>query len=99
MNPVEQMDKLMDSLPKKDIPLGRKFLKERDFEQLQLLIDSAIYKVKKSQNSENPKPEYQDINLDNLDTLKSVVDNYTLCIFPEDRSNNYSEDDPWEDNI
>lgn len=97
MSPVEQMKELMVSLPKRDIPLGYKFLENRDFQSLKELIDSALYKVKKSANSENPKPEYQDISIDNLDELKSVVDTYSLCIFPEDRSEDCYEDDPWED--
>lgn len=97
MSPVEQMKKLMVSLPKKDIPLGYKFLENRDFQSLKELIDSALYKVKKSANSENPKPEYQDISIDNLDELKSVVDTYSLCIFPEDSSEDCYEDDPWEE--
>ena len=53
--------------------------------------------LKKSINSENPKPEYQDISIDSLDELKSVVDTYSLCIFPEDSSEDYYEDDPWEE--
>lgn len=97
MSPVEQMKELMVSLPKRDIPLGYKFLENRDFQSLKELIDSALYKVKKSVNSENPKPEYQDISIDNLDELKSVVDTYSLCIFPEDRAEDCYEDDPWEE--
>lgn len=97
MSPIEQMKKLMVNLPKKDIPLGYKFLNERNFQSLKELIDSALYKVKKSINSENPKPEYQNISIDNLDELKSVVDTYSLCIFPEDSSEDYYEDDPWEE--
>ena len=97
MSPIEQMKELMVNLPKKDIPLGYKFLNERNFQSLKELIDSALYKVKKSINSENPKPEYQNISIDNLDELKSVVDTYSLCIVPEDSSEDYYEDDPWEE--
>ena len=52
---VERMKALMDSLPERDIPLGHKFLNERDFDSLKELVDSAIYKVKKSLKSGNPR--------------------------------------------
>ena len=44
--PVERMKALMCSLPERDLPLGYKFLNERDFDSLKELIDSAIYKVR-----------------------------------------------------
>ena len=83
--PVERMKALMDSLPERDIPLGYKFLNERDFDSLKELVDSAIYKVKKSLKNGNPREEYMKVNLEDLDVLKSEVDMYIIQLeIPED---------------
>lgn len=76
--PVERMKTLMCSLPGKDIPLGHKYLNERDFDSLKELIDSAIYKVKRSLKSDNPREEYLKVNLGDLSRLKSEVDMYIV---------------------
>lgn len=82
--PVERIKVLISSLPKRDIPLGHKFLDVRDFDSLKELVDSAIYKVKKSQRSENPKEEYASISLEDLSRLKSEVDMYIEILEPSD---------------
>lgn len=76
--PVKRMKALMCSLPERDIPLGHKFLNERDFNSLKELIDSAIYKVRKSLKSDNPKEEYLMVSLEDLSRLKSEVDMYII---------------------
>ena len=94
--PVERIKALMDSLPEKDIPLGYKFLNERDFDSLKELVDSAIYKVKKSIKSDNPREEYMKVNLEDLDVLKSEVDMYIIQLkIPEDDM--YDEDLGFDD--
>ena len=94
--PVERMKALMSSLPEKDIPLGHKFLNERDFDSLKELIDSAIYKVKKSLKSDNPREEYRKVNLEDLNMLKSEVDMYIIQLeIPEDGM--YDEDLDFDD--
>ena len=94
--PVERMKALMDSLPERDIPLGHKFLNERDFDLLKELVDSAIYKVKKSLKSDNPKEEYRKVNLEDLNMLKSEVDMYIIQLeIPEDDM--YNEDLDFDD--
>ena len=94
--PVERMKALMNSLPEKDIPLGYKFLNERDFDSLKELVDSAIYKVKKSIKSDNPREEYMKVNLEDLDVLKSEVDMYIIQLkIPEDDM--YDEDLGFDD--
>ena len=94
--PVERMKALMDSLPERDIPLGHKFLNERDFDSLKELVDSAIYKVKKSLKSDNPKEEYRKVNLEDLNMLKSEVDMYIIQLeIPEDDM--YNEDLDFDD--
>ena len=45
----------MDSLPERDIPLGFKFLNERDFDSLFELTSSAIVKIKNGLVSSNQK--------------------------------------------
>ena len=94
--PVERMKALMDSLPERDIPLGHKFLNERDFDSLKELVDSAIYKVKKSLKSDNPRDEYMKVNLEDLNMLKSEVDMYIIQLkIPEDDM--YNEDLDFDD--
>lgn len=82
--PVERMKALMYSLPERDIPLGHKFLSKRDFESLKELVDSAVYKVKKSLKTNNPKEEYLKVNLEDLIKLKSEVDLYLAIIEPSE---------------
>ena len=94
--PVERMKALMDSLPERDIPLGHKFLNERNFDSLKELVDSAIYKVKKNLKSDNPREEYMKINLEDLNMLKSEVDMYIIQLeIPEDGM--YDEDLDFDD--
>lgn len=76
--PVERIQALIGSLPERDIPLGHKFLNERDFDSLKELIDSAIYKVRRSLKSDNPKEEYLKVSLEDLSRLKSEVDMYIV---------------------
>lgn len=78
--PIERIESLMTSLPEKDVPLGFKFLKERNFDSLKELIDSAIYKINKNLNSTSPREEYLKIDRENLSTLKSEVDTYMIQI-------------------
>ena len=94
--PVERMKALMDSLPERDIPLGYKFLNERDFDSLKELVDSAIYKVKKSLKNGNPREEYMKVNLEDLNMLKSEIDMYIIQLeIPEDGM--YDEDLDFDD--
>lgn len=70
----------MDSLPERDIPLGNRFLSDRDFESLKELVDSAIYKIKKNLRTDNPREEYLKIDLEDLSKLKFEVDLYLSMI-------------------
>ena len=88
--PTERIVKLVPQLPAKDIPIAGRLIKGRDFCSLKELIDSAIYKVKKSQKSLEPKEEYKNIDLEELSRLKSEVDSY-LVLLGEDIE--LSEDD------
>ena len=70
----------MDSLPERDIPLGNRFLSDRNFESLKELVDSAIYKIKKNLRTDNPREEYLKIDLEDLSNLKREVDLYLSMI-------------------
>ena len=75
----------MDSLPERDIPLGNRFLSDRNFESLKELVDSAIYKIKKNLRTDNPREEYLKIDLEDLSKLKLEVDLYlSMIVLSED---------------
>ena len=76
MAAVERMRKLINQLPKSDIPLGERFINERQFESLQELVDSAIFRVNKNVRRDNPKEEYLKVDLWELKKLKAEVDVY-----------------------
>lgn len=76
MAAVERMRKLINQLPKSDIPLGERFINERQFESLQELVDSAIFRVNKNVREDNPKEEYLKVDLWELKKLKAEVDVY-----------------------
>ena len=63
-------------MPSKDRMLANEFLKNRKFQDLKDLVDSAIIRINKNLNSNNPKEEYFKINLDKLHMLKTDVDFY-----------------------
>ena len=69
-NLIYTIRKLIPSLPEKDIPIGYKYLENRNFEDLQDLVDSAIMKTKKN------KTKYGNINQDNLHRLSGLVSEY-----------------------
>ena len=90
MKPIERMRKLLNSLPKSDVPLGEQFIQSRDFESLKDLVDSAIFKTRKNIKSENPKQEYLEVDLTELSNLKAEVDVYLAQL--EVPSNEWGED-------
>ena len=92
MKPIERMRKLLNSLPKSDVPLGEQFIQSRDFESLKDLVDSAIYKTRKNIRSENPKEEYLEVDLTELSNLKAEVDVYLTQL--EVPTNEWDDEDP-----
>lgn len=79
---LSRITALISSLPEKDTSLGFNFLRERDLDSLKALVDSALYKVKKSRNDENPREEYLKVNLTELRKLKTEVDVYVAQLEP-----------------
>ena len=92
MNSVERMRKLLNSLPKSDVPLGEQFIQSRDFESLKDLVDSAIFKTRKNIKSENPKQEYLEVDLTELSNLKAEVDVYLTQLEVPSNENEWEED-------
>lgn len=76
MSVIKNIKFLIRELPSKDKPLAYDFLETRNFQDLKDLVDSAIIRINKNLNSNNPKEEYFKINLDKLHMLKTDVDFY-----------------------
>lgn len=74
--PVNRIRTLIPSLPEGDIELAYKFLNDRDFDSLQLLINSSLVRVKKDLNRENPREEYLKADLGGMEKLKLEIDLY-----------------------
>lgn len=86
-----KIKQLIENLPEKDINLGHKFLEKRDFDSLKELVDSAIYKVKKSRSKHdiNNIEKYINIDLDELNSLKAEVDSYVAQLHIMDEPDNF----------
>ena len=80
MNSIDRIHKLLNNLPESDKSLGERFIQCRDFESLKDLVDSAIYKTRKSIKSENPTQEYLDVDLAELSNLKADIDVYLAIL-------------------
>lgn len=74
--PIDIIKTLIPSLPEEDAKLAHKFLNSRDFESLQLLVDSSLVRVKKGLSKESPKEEYLRADLGEMRKLKSEIDTY-----------------------
>lgn len=95
MEPVERIKRLTQYLPKGDIALAHTFIDSRDFESLQELVDSAIVKTKRNISSNNPREEYLGLDVDEMEKLKTEVDDYVDQLqLPEqdDEFNDYKEE-------
>lgn len=95
MEPVERIKKINSVPAKGDIALAHTFIDSRDFEPLQELVDSAIVKTKRNISSNNPKEEYLSLDVDEMEKLKTEVDDYVDQLqLPEqdDEFDNYEEE-------
>ena len=70
-------------LPIKDITFAKSFIDKREFNKLQELVDSALYKISKNLNSDNPKPEYKILDIDAIEELSVKIDNYITQVYGE----------------
>ena len=74
--PIDRIKALIPSLPEGDAKLAHEFLNSRDFESLQLLVDSSLVRVKKGLSKESPKEGYLKADLGEMRKLRSEVDTY-----------------------
>ena len=74
--PIDRIKALIPSLPGGDVKLAHRCLNSRDFESLQLLVDSSLVRVKKGHSKESPKEEYLKADLGEMRKLKLEVDTY-----------------------
>lgn len=85
--PIDRIKALIPSLPEGDIKFAHKFLNSRDFESLQLLVNSSLVRVKRGLSKENPKEEYLKADLGEMRKLKSEIDAYCEAFeLPEQES-------------
>lgn len=78
MGILTDIERLIYALPTKDIELANKFIRERDFEFLQDLVNSAVYKVKRAKIIGDVSSPLMSVDIDNLLSLKSTVDIYCM---------------------
>lgn len=95
--PIDRIKALIPSLPEGDIKFAYKFLNNRDFESLQLLVDSSLIRVKNGLNKENPREEYLKADLEEMRKLKLEIDTYCEALgLPEqedeDEYENFNEE-------
>lgn len=80
-NLIQDIENLLPNLPKEDVRLGYKLLKERDFDSLQSLVDSAVVKVKKSfVEKKGAKDKYGYVDISKLNALRSKADAYCIAL-------------------
>lgn len=78
MGILTDIERLIYALPTKDIKLANKFIRERNFEFLQDLVNSAVYKVKRAKTIGDVSSPLMSVDIDNLLSLKSMVDIYCM---------------------
>lgn len=78
MGILTDIERLIYALPTKDIELANKFIRERNFEFLQDLVNSAVYKVKRAKTIGDVSSSLMSVDIDNLLSLKSMVDIYCM---------------------
>lgn len=96
--PINRIKALIPSLPEGDVKFAYKFLNSRDFESLQLLVDSSLVRVKKGLSKENPKEEYLKADLGEMRKLKSEIDAYCEALELPKQEGEYEDFDSEEYN-
>lgn len=79
MTSVNEIQNLISILPEKDIEIALQFVEQRNFEELQLLVNSDVTKFEKLVESIDPDSNEYLVAVSNLDTciqLKNCVDEY-----------------------
>ena len=89
--PIDRIEALVSSLPEGDARLAHEFLNSRNFESLQLLVDSSLVRVKKGLSKESPKEEYLKADLGEMRKLKSEIDTYCEALELSEQENEYED--------
>ena len=98
--PLETIKSLVPSLTAKDQKIAERLILLRDYEGLKELVDSAIIRAKKSLNSDSPKEEYLQLDLEQMSELQIAVNNYLKYFdFGDDNEDedSFGDDDFLED--
>ena len=85
-NPKSDLEYIKENikcLPLKDVTFAKSFIEKREFNKLQELVDSALYKISKNLNSDNPKPEYKILDIDAIEELAVKIDSYITKVYGE----------------
>lgn len=102
-NPKSDLEYIKENikcLPLKDVTFAKSFIEKREFNKLQELVDSALYKIDKNLNSENPKPEYKILDIDAIEELSVKIDSYITAVYGESfklNTENLEDDEDYYD--
>jgi len=100
MKEIDRIKSLISNLPLSDIKLGYKFLQDRNFSELQLLVDSAIVIIKQNLATTTPREEYKKIKIEALETLSMIVSNYREQLIESISAiSDFTEDDDIDDDV
>ena len=80
---LEYIKENIKCLPLKDVTFAKSFIEKREFNKLQELVDSALYKISKNLNSDKPKPEYKILDIDAIEELAVKIDSYITEVYGE----------------
>ena len=92
--PLYRIRELIKELPGKDATLAAKFLEKRNFQGILELVDSDIYKARKTNTTLDMTEESleEDSHLGKLLELKSNLDEYMSFLDIPDNSDDLYED-------
>ena len=96
-NTLENIKSLIGYLPVKDKSIAEKYIQKRDFDSLQMLVDSAIKRIENSLSSNHPKEEYLHLDTDMLNSLLVEVSIYNSYLDISEFDNN--EDDKFYEDV
>jgi hypothetical protein len=99
MKTIDKIKLLISSLPKSDVTIGLKLLDDRNFSELQNLVDSAIVIIEYNLRGENPKEEYLSINMADLEMLLAMIISYRAQRIEDDDDEVYRVDDKEDEPI
>lgn len=82
---IERINNLLSYLPAKDYTIAKSYLTQSDFHSLKELVDSALYKAKKTDS-------LNESTIENLSILKLELDSYITLYKTDDSDFNEIED-------